>query len=111
VHFKAWHRGDPHASVELRRDALGRNELSIDGFTQVLVRDGGDLAALIALANAAMNDEDPRKFTREHVVALRSATEELARDYDAVATDARSARAGLLDDLADAIESFLPPER
>ena len=77
-----------------------------------------DLAALIALANAAMNDEDPRKLTRGDVEVLRNAagyvmaeipdeengivlapqeTAQLQRVYDR------------LWELSDVIESYLPP--
>jgi hypothetical protein len=63
----------------------------------------------IALANAALPDSDPRKITRARVDALR----EVAREIDAE-NKGMITQCGWADDflngLADALESYLPPE-
>jgi hypothetical protein len=66
----------------------------------------GRLAAEIALANAALPDSDPRKFTREHVTLLHRIAS-MARDMSAIG-DSWDARA--LDTLAGSLASYLPPE-
>jgi hypothetical protein len=66
--------------------------------------DANDVAALIALANAAMNDEDPRKFTRRQIKVLRQAAEFCSM------SPSQSWLHEELHDIADAIESLLPPE-
>ena len=63
-----------------------------------------ELPGLIALANAALPDDDPRKFRREHIAALRDAT---VRD---VIGDEDREQTNILRNLADALESYLPPE-
>ena len=63
-----------------------------------------ELPGLIALANAALPDDDKRKFRREHIAALRDAT---LRD---VIGDEDTERTGVLRTLARALESYLPPE-
>ena len=87
----------------------------VDGETHVVVTDpDGEIVsvsgpeevfALMALANAALPDGDPRKFTREKarillaVAADTWAGHRAAEDRDALATVART------------IEALLPPER
>ena len=56
------------------------------------------LTALIAVANAAMSDDEPRKLKRVHVEALRAAAEGEAGEKEAA----------VLRELASAIESYLP---
>lgn len=64
---------------------------------------------LIALANAALPDTDPRKITRETVSALRIAA--IALDMDAAAFDVdNNAHAQAVRALAAALASYLPPE-
>ena len=63
----------------------------------------GNWAACIALANAALPDDD-RKITRGHIAALRNAT---VRD---VIGDEDREQTNILRNLADALESYLPPE-
>lgn len=80
------------------------------------VSDGGEavnvgedvshLAALIALANAAMNDEDPRKLTHDTVRVLRQLPAFL---HGAGMADDPDGAAHFVSDLADVIESYLPP--
>lgn len=58
-----------------------------------------DLAQVIALANAALPDSDPRKITREDVRACRRETNDWFEDRDE-----------MLRGLADRIAALLPPE-
>lgn len=53
------------------------------------------LPGLIAIANAALHDDDPRKITRDRIVAMREALDE---------TDNEALR-----QFADALEAYLPP--
>ena len=74
----------------------GEIGLLIEGAQHITIgRNVGRLTALIALANAALLDDDPRKLRRDHVDALRSAAD-------------GKIDVALLRDLADAIESYLP---
>jgi hypothetical protein len=66
---------------------------------------GPRLASLIALANAALPDSDPRKITRARVDALRFAASSLRHECGSDDEDARDVEA-----IADALESYLPPE-
>jgi hypothetical protein len=66
----------------------------------------------IALANAALPDDDPRKITREWVIDIRDIADSLAGEIaewvgDSPRTEAQIAR---LRGYADALESYLPPE-
>jgi hypothetical protein len=63
------------------------------------------IPALIALANAALSDSDPRKITREMVDDLRMAASGLRHEYGSVDEDAAS-----VDRVSDVLESYLPPE-
>lgn len=88
----------------------------------VPISDPNDLAALIALANAALHDEDPRKFTRERITALRFAAEIVSEHIETIGVigagnagvdqrfAAESETHSQLLELADVIESYLPPE-
>ena len=62
------------------------------------------LPALIALANSALPDDDKRKLRREHIAALRNATV-----HDVIGDEDRE-QTSILRNLADALESYLPPE-
>jgi hypothetical protein len=76
----------------------GELGLLIEGAQHITIgRNVARLTALIAVANAAMSDEEPRKFKRAHVDALRAAADN---------GDAPSA--AVLRELANAIESYLP---
>ena len=76
----------------------------------------GQLPNLIALANAALSDDDPRKITREWVAELRTTASEidvqLRNPHWRMADDRSLAvhRARTLRTMADALESYLPPE-
>jgi hypothetical protein len=63
-----------------------------------------ELAAVIALANAELNDADPRKLLRAHVKLLRRVADDHDSDSEAGQTVPQ-----LLRDLADLIDSYLPP--
>jgi membrane protein required for beta-lactamase induction len=68
-------------------------------------------ARLLALANAALPDSDPRKITRTWVTELRGlavALEKIARH--AGASDEMHAVAERIRDRADALASYLPLE-
>lgn len=68
-----------------------------------------DLPALIALANAALPDDDPRKITREWVREICYAAEAAAWGDGAQNESDRQAAAAL-NAIAAALESYLPPE-
>jgi hypothetical protein len=67
-------------------------------------------AELIAVANAALPDSDPRKITRGKIELLRGLVEFAAGAYDSPAlqkeTQAEADKAYLV---LDALESYLPP--
>jgi hypothetical protein len=68
----------------------------------------GRLAAVIAACNDELPDSDPRKITREMIEALRSAASFVPDFY---AADANGDNiVALCHSLADALESYLPPE-
>lgn len=96
----------------------------LGGHAVVVGRDVSTLAAAIALANAAVNDEDPRKLTRKHVNTLRRVATAIRKakpgafdhpELDGVGvTLAYQAHTPNFDDpetldaLADVLESYLP---
>ena len=63
-----------------------------------------DLVAAIAVANAQLDDENPRKLSRAHVKLLRRVADDHDSDSEAGQTVPQ-----LLRNLADLIESYLPP--
>lgn len=75
------------------------------------VIEGAALPALIALANAALPDDDPRKITWRRVGILRAAIQRILGEVQGDDLDSKLSRAGLyeLDALADALQSYLPP--
>jgi len=89
-----------------------------DAFLAYLTRQGfaGNphaAVALIAMANAGLHDEDPRKFTRETVRDIRSAAIAVEDAADAQMPEDGTELHDLftrLHELADVIESYLPPE-
>lgn len=60
--------------------------------------------ALIALANAALPDDDPRKITHESVAVIRAAGDNAAEWGHDLA-------AAVLRGVADGLRSYLPPEK
>jgi hypothetical protein len=78
----------------------GELGLLIEGAQHITIgRNVARLTALIALANAAMSDDDPHKLKRAHVDALRAVAE---------GSKAGKKEAAVLGELANAIESYLP---
>jgi hypothetical protein len=78
-----------------------------------------DLPPAIALANAALPDDDPRKITHDMVAAIRDVADTLdrvcgAKMIGSVQVHGPAGSAYLLRDdfgaIADALESYLPPE-
>lgn len=65
------------------------------------------IPAVLALANAALEDDDKRKITREWVAELRELVT-LLRDGSDIPRLAE--RTAVLSDAADALASYLPPE-
>lgn len=61
-----------------------------------------DMVSLVALANAALPDSDHRKITREMVGRLRWAASH--------AGESNGGAQQCIDAIADALESYLPPE-
>lgn len=61
----------------------------------VMLNDDRDVPAVIALANAALHDEDPRKIRREHVELLRKAAALIARHMPSAAYGAGGSGAGI----------------
>ena len=86
----------PAGTVELRISASDR---------QVDVKDAAEFAAIIALANVALADGDSRKLTRVHVKVLRR----VADENEVIPWGAEAKAIALLRQLADVIESYLPP--
>lgn len=60
-------------------------------------------AALIALANAALPDSDPRKITREKIEHMKAIAESIRP------TTSNESHIGFLEEFATALESYLPP--
>lgn len=78
----------------------GELGLLIEGSQHITIgKNATRLTALIAMANAALPADDPRKLTRAHLDALRAAV-----DSTTVSAD----QAELLGQLASAIEAYLP---
>ena len=70
-----------------------------------------DLRALIALANAALPDDDPRKITREKIATLREMVGYAAGAYTSSGeSEDLKADEAFLSPFLDALESYLPPE-
>ena len=59
------------------------------------------LVRIIALANAALPDDDPRKITRVTIAEIRNAAENVDHEWGGPDAD--------LWRIADVLESFLPP--
>ena len=77
----------------------GELGLLIEGAQHITIgRNVARLTAMIALANAALSDDDPHKLKRAHVDALRLAADSAGAEP----------HAALLRELASAIESYLP---
>jgi hypothetical protein len=74
--------------------------LLIEGAQHITIgKNGKRLTALIAMANAALADDDGRKLTRAHLDALRAVV-----DSQTVSAD----QVEILGHLASALEAYLP---
>lgn len=73
------------------------------------VRDPGDLAAVIALANAALPDDSPYKITHDLVDFLRSAAHDAEARYDNTDEVADLELARQLERWVGALGALLPP--
>lgn len=98
-------------------DEHGRGIALSDDASLISVFHAEPVRAIIALANAALPDSDPRKITREWVNAIRNASPSLPTPRNntewvttgqALAT--AEAHRAVLDLIADALESYLPPQ-
>lgn len=96
-----WRRGEKRLDQWSR--IVGGDDIVIEGpdpQEAVTLRKPNEIAALIALANAALPDNDPRKITREMITKLQMLLSAFEADdhvhdwYPAV---------------VDALESYLPP--
>jgi hypothetical protein len=63
----------------------------------------------VAVSNHLLPDSDPRKITRAWAEAIRQAAHDI-EDADVMVTEVPPAHAPILRSLADALESYLPPE-
>ena len=85
----------------------GLTMLTDEGLTGYIT----NIPGTIALANAALTDDDPRKFTRDTVRALRAAIDRLEPGQPkAVIEHAEAWLRATLVRHAAALESYLPPE-
>ena len=96
-------------SIRRRNDGLSGHRLELD-VRATPFDTPEDFAAAVAMFNAALPGDDPRKITRERIEALRRCVE-LARESE------MGTRGGVdwrRDTFADstilALESYLPPE-
>lgn len=98
----------PALSAEEWRRALDNEFVMQDMAKRFATGREGTTAGMIALLNAMMRDDDPRKITRERVDLLRKAAEMIEIEYDA--RDNESYEVVTLRAFADALASYLPPE-
>jgi hypothetical protein len=71
--------------------------------------DGDGLPKLIALANAALPADDPRKITREWITALRDMEPQGVESFRGFDETAQRTEA-MIQQMIAALESYLPPE-
>jgi hypothetical protein len=77
------------------------------------VREPIDLVAVIALANAALPDDDPRKITRRDVRRCNDIADGLEREYAAGRAFEALGSSAIVDEwrtLAARLVAYLPPE-
>lgn len=119
-----WAKGE-YRTISVRATLQGQSLEIVDReIHEPGIADVSDAAALIALLNELLRRfDDPRAVTREHVSRLREIAEWIGEQpapragditnpsddsqYRAIVAD--SERLNLLHDLADVIESYLPP--
>lgn len=77
-----------------------------------VLADDDDLPALIALANAALPDDDPRKITRADVEAVQAAAGRIEGEWGALGPvgNRSEEHATELDALAAKLAALLPPD-
>lgn len=88
----------PIVVVNLPGDSIA---IRIDSSGSIVAEKPGTLAAIMAMANDALPDTDPRKITWALVKHLRDTAYTAADGYSGPTW---------LADLADALASYLPPE-
>jgi hypothetical protein len=92
--------------VEAELGTVGENDEHTLYITDDLNAFGADnLPGLIALANAALPDTDPRKITRHHVWIVRTLADHVDTQHPGGIRFRREAL-----ELAAVLESYLPPE-
>jgi hypothetical protein len=120
--------GELEISVAKYGDELAKLyvwDSQVDPGASTQVDDANDVAAVIALSNELLRRfDDPRAFTREHVELLRDLANRIGEEsisYRVEASDPEKLgisaadlapdfrQIDLLNDLADALESYLPP--
>jgi hypothetical protein len=105
------HDGDVGIAFTHPRDGSGRGvtverQDASTGIEQVDVYHPSAVRVLIAVANAALPSDDPRKITREMIENIRQ-----AGDYSGghFAPDGKEMMDALIARIADALEAYLPP--
>ena len=96
-------------------DTEGEGVQIDDGSHTASIFEAENVRRLIAIANAALPDDDPRKITRTSVDAIRSCAARLEADVNArlmteSLTQAMRIDAMTLHRIADGLESYLAPE-
>lgn len=97
-------RYDFHDGGYIARDPLLGGAWVASGSGPPTLVSGSEIPSLIAIANDALRDGDPRKITREHVANL----ERLATVVDGAGQD--PVGADELRDVANVLRSILPPK-
>lgn len=95
--------------AEAMRRNVGVEVPFVEQLVGALPEDPDDLVALIAHANAALPDYDPRKVTREMVALLREIVDDERRGAVLGEYGINLRDVDRLERLADALESYLPP--
>jgi hypothetical protein len=72
--------------------------------------DDGDMPAAIAYANHLLPDSDPRKITRRWVERLERYAQELSDEADQSEDEETIEWAEAVSQMAEALDSYLPPE-
>ena len=112
------HAPRPHLYACVERETLTLADGTVAPLTGICldaVEEPQSIYALIALANAALPDSDPRKLRRDWLCELRDAADEIEmqlRNPHWRMADDRSLAAHRMHTLrlvANAIESYLPP--
>lgn len=81
-----------------------------DGDNPAVIRSQKQIVAVIALANAALPDDDPRKITRADVTRCRVAAYEAEARHDGTIERSDYETMNAWRQLADKLAALLPPE-